>query len=191
MAVGGKPFDGDNTLSLMTSIVSAEPPPPAALVPEVPPALSDLILRLLAKNPAHRPATADEVAAELGALGGVPAAPSGWHAAAPADPWSEIDSTEVVARPPRRAELTRRDDYEDDEDDEDEPRRPRSLKWLWAVAAVVAFVLLGGLVAMAVNAVSPRRRRPNRPRSRRNNPRRNRFRRRCPPRSPTAPRSRR
>lgn len=152
MAVGDKPFAGDNTLSLMTSIVSAEPPPPVALVPEVPPVLSDLILRLLAKDPAHRPASADEVVAALAALGGAPA-PSGWHPVAPADPWSGIDSTEVVARPQRRAEPSRRDDYEDE--DEEPPRRPRSLKWLWAVGAVAAFALLGGLVALAVNAVSP------------------------------------
>ena len=165
MTTGQKPFTGASTLNLMTAIISVEPPAPVELAPDVPPALSALILRLLAKHPDDRPASADEVVAQLDAIArSQTAAPVFvvWHptnattpAAAP-NPWSDIESTEGAALTPRTTRTRR-------EPEEEDPRRSRrdsearSLKWVWIGGGTALLaVLLGGLVWLAVAAVSPK-----------------------------------
>jgi serine/threonine protein kinase len=79
MATGELPFRGRNATALLHALAVDRPRPPRQLNPDVPQALSDLVLRLLVKDPAGRPASAQEVSAALAAI------------AAPAPP-----------RPPRR-----------------------------------------------------------------------------------------
>lgn len=62
MVTGHLPFRGANSTAVLLAIVMEEPRPPIALNPAIPQALNDLILRLLNKNPAGRPATADNLA---------------------------------------------------------------------------------------------------------------------------------
>ncbi|MFO0846931.1 MAG: protein kinase [Gemmataceae bacterium] len=64
-ATGVRPFTGPDGMAVMAAVVTDTPPPPAAVNPAVPAALSELIVRLLAKDPAGRPASAAAVAAEL------------------------------------------------------------------------------------------------------------------------------
>jgi tetratricopeptide (TPR) repeat protein len=65
-ALSGKPpFVAADELAIWAKILLEDPPPLAQLRPDVPPALSALVQRLLEKNPAHRPATALAVADEL------------------------------------------------------------------------------------------------------------------------------
>ncbi len=161
MTTGLKPFAGDNTLSVMTSIISTEPDPPLGLVPDMPPALSALIQRLLSKEPDGRPATADEVVEELTAIA---QAPTGrvvvWQPPQAADPWSDIDATDADAPAPApgadrdREEPRRRTRRRDNDDSEDKPRSYKGL--LIGVGAALGTVLLGGLVWLAVSAVSPK-----------------------------------
>jgi hypothetical protein len=66
---GQLPFRGRDAGSVLRAILSTEPPAPHAIDPEVPPALSDLIVRLLAKDPNDRPAGAQVVAQALEAIG--------------------------------------------------------------------------------------------------------------------------
>jgi serine/threonine protein kinase len=61
---GRLPFDGGSPVSLIAKVLSQEPEAPIALTPDMPPALSALIVRLLAKRPDDRVQTA----AELGGL---------------------------------------------------------------------------------------------------------------------------
>src|SRR5262249_34847144 len=68
LCTGELPFKADNRLSLLMALANEQPKSPRARNPEVPPALADLILRLLAKEPAQRPATAGEVATKLEAI---------------------------------------------------------------------------------------------------------------------------
>jgi serine/threonine protein kinase/WD40 repeat protein len=63
-----RPFEGPSVASLLAAIMRDDPPPPRLLNPDIPATLEQLILRLLAKAPADRPSTADEVAAELEAI---------------------------------------------------------------------------------------------------------------------------
>jgi serine/threonine protein kinase/phage FluMu protein Com len=62
------PFQADNMMSLMMALATEEPRSPRQLNADVPPALAELIVRLLAKDPAKRPASARAVAEALDAI---------------------------------------------------------------------------------------------------------------------------
>lgn len=68
LATGKLPFAGRDSIALLMSIALDTPRPAREVNPEVPPALSDLIDRLLAKEPAARPASAHQVAETLAAI---------------------------------------------------------------------------------------------------------------------------
>jgi hypothetical protein len=64
--IGGRPaFTGKDPISTLVAVATEDPPLLADLAPRVPPALARLVTRLLAKSPAERPASAQEVAEEL------------------------------------------------------------------------------------------------------------------------------
>ncbi len=182
MATGHKPFTGETGINVMAAILMSEPVSPSKLAPDLPPTLAALIMRLLSKNPAGRPQTAAHVVVELEAIRRLLIAPPVVVVSAPvpaapaADPWADLEATEREETPapaakssPRHARPTR---------DEPEPRRrapareepeprarrssrdepgPRSFKWLWIGGGVAGLVLLGGLVWLAVLAVSPKK----------------------------------
>jgi serine/threonine protein kinase len=54
MLAGGRPFGGDSTLQTMTAILRDEPQPLESARPEVPEELRSIVHRCLAKNPADR-----------------------------------------------------------------------------------------------------------------------------------------
>jgi len=66
---GKTPFEGATVISLVAKLLSQEAPPPATVNPEVPPALSALVLRLLAKKPEDRVQNGAELLERLAALG--------------------------------------------------------------------------------------------------------------------------
>jgi eukaryotic-like serine/threonine-protein kinase len=86
LATGTPPFKGSDTITTLIAVATASPVPPVELRPELPGALSDLILQLLAKRPGQRPASADRVAEALAAIEGqlVPARPAPSPAPRPA-----------------------------------------------------------------------------------------------------------
>lgn len=65
MLTGRLPFDGPTEASIMHGQIYDDPTPVRELRPDVPAGLEELVLRLLAKKPEGRPATADEVYALL------------------------------------------------------------------------------------------------------------------------------
>src|SRR5205823_4301788 len=65
---GHAAFVGLDMLGVLTKILLEEPPRLRELCPAAPAALEALVARLLAKDPSARPASAREVAAELGAI---------------------------------------------------------------------------------------------------------------------------
>ena len=73
MATGKSAFSGKDLMSILFAVCQHAPPPPRTLVPETPLELSDLILRLLAKDAGRRPDSAGEVAAALEAVRTKPA----------------------------------------------------------------------------------------------------------------------
>ncbi len=65
MAAGRLPFDGPTVMAVLTALATVDPPAVKTLNPGLPPALSELIARLMSKDPAGRPASAAGVAAEI------------------------------------------------------------------------------------------------------------------------------
>ena len=59
------PFGGETSHAVADSQLRYEPRPPSELVADLPCALEDLLLRMLAKRPDDRPATAAEVGEQL------------------------------------------------------------------------------------------------------------------------------
>lgn len=79
---GDVPFSGSTALGVLHRHLYEPPLPVRRMRPEVPEALEALVLRLLAKDPQHRPASAQEVYEDLAAL--LPA--RGMPTGAPLDP---------------------------------------------------------------------------------------------------------
>jgi formylglycine-generating enzyme required for sulfatase activity/predicted Ser/Thr protein kinase len=65
---GKLPFVGPGFVEVMFAVMQLEPIPVREANPDVPPALADLVTRLLAKEAVHRPASAEEVADALRAI---------------------------------------------------------------------------------------------------------------------------
>jgi WD40 repeat protein len=65
---GHPPFKGLDMIATLLAVATQDPPTPRALNPRVPVRFSDLVMRLLAKKPADRPASAREVIKALDAL---------------------------------------------------------------------------------------------------------------------------
>ncbi len=65
LTVGHLPFSGPTPLSIISQHVDVPPMPPRSRRPDLPPDLETVILRLLAKRPRDRYATAEEVGADL------------------------------------------------------------------------------------------------------------------------------
>ncbi len=70
LTTGALPFKGSDTLSILAALAIVDPEPPAALNPEIPEELSDLVMRLLAKDADRRPASARDVAEAIQAIEG-------------------------------------------------------------------------------------------------------------------------
>jgi ABC-type oligopeptide transport system substrate-binding subunit len=61
LAVGRLPFTADDPVAVVSQHLHSPVVPPRAKNPQIPPALDDLIVRLLSKNPENRPSSAIEV----------------------------------------------------------------------------------------------------------------------------------
>jgi len=68
LLTGAPPFTGRPTQALMAAHAIETPEPVQRRRPSIPPALADLIMRCLAKRPADRPQTADEIVRALDAI---------------------------------------------------------------------------------------------------------------------------
>ena len=60
MLTGRKPFQADTSYTILNAQVNQPPTPPIEINPGIPPALNEIVLRALAKNPDDRFQTADE-----------------------------------------------------------------------------------------------------------------------------------
>jgi tetratricopeptide (TPR) repeat protein len=70
---GASAFGGDQSLAVLAKILVEEVVPPSAIVPELPPALDELVLRMLAKDPGARPDGGRPVADALARIAAAPA----------------------------------------------------------------------------------------------------------------------
>ena len=65
LLAGRPPFTGDTPVAIAYKQVNETPVPPSAHNPDVPPRLDAVVMKCLAKNPANRYQTAEELAADL------------------------------------------------------------------------------------------------------------------------------
>ncbi len=68
LATGAMPFKGGDTMSVLMSLAMDTPLPPLKVNPQLPPALGELLEKLLSKDPAGRPASAKAVVQALHAI---------------------------------------------------------------------------------------------------------------------------
>lgn len=151
LLTGSVPFDGESAVTIAMQQVTAEPVPPSQRNPAVGPALDAVVMRALAKNPAERYTTADDLLAALQQAreGVVPAAaPNGAPATAttallvpPVIPPAAAGGAAGVA--PAVAATTPLLPLEDG------PPPERRNRWMWwalgvaaLLAAAVALILL-------------------------------------------------
>jgi hypothetical protein len=72
MVTGAKPFGGDSAFAIMSAQVRQAPRPPAEIEPALPPGLSEIILKTLAKDPDVRFQSAQEFRVALESVREVP-----------------------------------------------------------------------------------------------------------------------
>jgi serine/threonine protein kinase len=102
MCTGRQAFDGASAMAVIASLALDQPRPVRELNPEVPAPLADLVMRLLAKDPDARPASAAEVADALERIQGPIATPGGDEPPAqPPEPASP--QPQVAGGPGRRS----------------------------------------------------------------------------------------
>jgi hypothetical protein len=129
---GELPFPGSSTMAMLVALAVSEPKPLRQLDPDLPPALEQLVSRLLAKKPGDRPASAGAVAEALTAIASaLPADPAPNptrknRASAPASSTSVIPGQPVAV-----------------------PTQARSVRfWGWIVAGSLGLALAVGLLAV-------------------------------------------
>src|SRR5262245_148179 len=153
MLTGRVPFEGDSAVVIAMKHVSEPPLPPRRLEPRISPALEQVVLRALAKDPAHRYENADAMGTDLARVrrGAPPAAQTQaltavlggtaetrvattpreatrvWEAAAPPPP-ARIDTYDTAAPPEPPL-----------------PGRRRRPWWPWVV--VLLLLLAAGAIA--------------------------------------------
>jgi serine/threonine-protein kinase len=162
MLTGRVPFEGDSAVAIAFRHVSEPPTPPSELNPLVPPALEQVVMRALAKDPARRYASADEMSADLERVrhGLAPAAETQAFTEVISDPVPIAAAATAVALPPTAptrvyapppAAATMAEEWAPPPPDAPPPRRRRPL-WPWllvlgllAAAGAIAAVAVGGL----------------------------------------------
>jgi eukaryotic-like serine/threonine-protein kinase len=93
LVTGERPFTGDTMTAVSYKVVHTEPVPPRRLNPSIPQRLDEVILKCLAKSPADRFQTGEELAQELAALRGVPITASAMRSAVAVRTVSGTDAT--------------------------------------------------------------------------------------------------
>jgi beta-lactam-binding protein with PASTA domain len=158
LLTGTVPFEGETAVAIAFKQVSAEPRPPSELNPTLPPSLDAVVLRALAKDPAHRYADADELTAALQherdalpALAGAPTTVHEHHAyqAAPIHALPPSTGSLLLAPAgPGQYELENRGPFDD--------QRGGNRAWWWALAVVLvaAGVVLALVLTQTTKSVS-------------------------------------
>jgi serine/threonine-protein kinase len=103
LATGEQPFPGETLTAVSYKVVHTDPVPPSKLNPSIPPVLEGIILKCLAKAPAARYQTGDELARDLSGLRGGTSAGSLQRTAMRIPSPGETDATlDVNAKPAPR-----------------------------------------------------------------------------------------
>ncbi len=112
IVTGARPFQGDSEYSIMSAHLEQNPIPPIEIDASVPPALSEIVLMSIEKDPAKRFQTADAFRAALLNAGKRPAAPPPPRVAAtPPPPVAAVPSPAPPMMPPPAVPAARQDSH--------------------------------------------------------------------------------
>jgi serine/threonine-protein kinase len=148
IATGVRPFSGDSDFELMEQHVREPPRDPRTLRPDLPVALSTIILTALEKSPAKRFQSARAMATAIAAV--TPAGADAWLARASTSWRAEDVEPELAGTLPDAGESAAGPTIPDRRQPATVEARPssrravrssRSNAWLWAVLAVVVFAV--------------------------------------------------
>jgi serine/threonine-protein kinase len=149
MVVGRPPFTGDSPVAIAYQHVQESPVPPRQLNPGLPPALEAIILKCLAKNPANRYPSAEDLRADLRRF-----REGGRILAEPVMPPVEPEPTGVVAATTTAVPAAGRGAtdaapvYYDEDDYE-----PRRTSGLFLAGLIALLVLLAGMLFLLARAL--------------------------------------
>ena len=101
MLTGRRPFEGASTMAILTALALKEPPSPNSINAEIPADLSQLTMRLLAKNRDQRPETARQVASDLREWLRADEQPPALIVPSGAVPGIASPSVNIAAKPPK------------------------------------------------------------------------------------------
>jgi serine/threonine-protein kinase len=155
MTTGHPPFAGDSAVAIAYKHVQESPVPPRRIDPALPDTLEAITLKCLAKNPANRYPSAQDLRSDLRRyLDGsrilaepVLAPPMDPGATGLMAPTGYVDQTALGSGYP---EDDGYDDY-DEYDDFDEDEQPKRSKWFLAALVLLLLVLAGLLFLLASN----------------------------------------
>ncbi|MGH2657282.1 MAG: Stk1 family PASTA domain-containing Ser/Thr kinase [Actinomycetota bacterium] len=140
MLTGRAPFIGDSPVAIAYMHVKEDPVPPSRLNQDVPPTLDSVVLKCMAKNPANRYETAEELRADLErARRGLPTLATPLMA----------DATEVVTGPVGAGETAVMTGVPPDE------QEGRRRGWLIALGVILALAALGLAAFFLVRSLLP------------------------------------
>ncbi|MFZ4517451.1 MAG: Stk1 family PASTA domain-containing Ser/Thr kinase [Microthrixaceae bacterium] len=148
MVTGRPPFTGETPLAIAYKHVQDQPAPPSTVIPDLPVALEAVIMKLLAKRPDDRYASAEELRRDLGRfLAGEDTAAH--KALAAAAVGAGVGAAAAATTVQRQVQ-----GYSDDPDDE-LAEEPRSRTGVFLGVLVLLLVILAGLLfwfARSLNA---------------------------------------
>lgn len=154
MLTGQPPFPGDNAVAVLHQQIADRPPSVSSRRPDAPVTLDDLVSRMLAKDPAHRP-TSEAVVTALAHLWrnlpGVGAADAATAAVAAVVPPTAIQPAATAVQPTASPGSARRIDIDADETS-DEPAGTRRFKRIALGLGVIIAALLLFAIAWAVGS---------------------------------------
>ncbi len=152
MLTGRVPFDGESPVSIALKHVSEAPPPPSQFNPEIPSALEQVVLWSLNKNPADRPADADQFIMALEQVREALASPEvtasmrALTAGTGSYPQTSLVPAIEAAGAYGSAGLALDGEKLDRYDDEHDADRRQKPIWPWLLG-LIALLLIGGGVA--------------------------------------------
>lgn len=154
MVTGRPPFTGDTPLAIAYKHVQDQPAPPSTLMPDLPPGLEAIIMKLLEKRPDDRYASAEDLRADLGRfLAGeqtVAERDAGYAAAAVAGALAGAAAMATTMQPATTLGAVVPESALAELEPEPEEKKPKTA--LFIVILVVLLAVLGGLLFWFVSS---------------------------------------